>query len=108
MPSALAERLDRLMDREGTAERVDRDVDASAGRVPDSLRNLFEREAAGMTVTTAPSSLALASLLSKTSTATTIASMAAAICTAESPTPPHPCTATHWPGRTRPWWTTAR
>src|SRR5919197_1323236 len=33
MPAALAERLDRLKDRESATERVDRDVNASAGRV---------------------------------------------------------------------------
>jgi hypothetical protein len=46
--------------------------------------------------------------LAETSTATTRAPAATAIITADSPTPPHPYTATHSPGRTRPWVTTAR
>ena len=43
-----------------------------------------------------------------TSTASTRAPRALAIITAESPTPPHPWTATHWSAATRPWATTAR
>src|SRR5438445_10922152 len=44
--------MDGLVDREAAAKRVDRDVDASPGRVPDGLRDLLGREAAGMNVTT--------------------------------------------------------
>lgn len=43
-----------------------------------------------------------------TSTATTRAPEAAAIITADRPTPPQPCTATHSPAATRPCCTTAR
>ena len=59
------------------------------------------------TVATAPSSFANASFSSVTSTAMTFAPMAVAICTAESPTPPQPCTATHSPGITFAWSTIA-
>src|SRR5437773_4737324 len=52
------------------------------------------------TVATAPSSFAKASFSSATSTAITLAPSAVAICTAESPTPPQPCTATHSPAPT--------
>ncbi len=38
----------------------------------------------------------------------TRAPAATAIWTADRPTPPQPCTATHSPARTRPTWTTAR
>ena len=44
----------------------------------------------------------------ETSTATTRAPDAAAIITADRPTPPQPCTATHSPAATRPCCTTAR
>src|SRR5206468_1973749 len=33
--------MDGLVDREAAAKRVDRDVDASPGRVPDGLRDLL-------------------------------------------------------------------
>jgi hypothetical protein len=52
------------------------------------------------TVATAPSDLASASLSSEMSTPITLAPSAVAICTAESPMPPQPCTATHSPART--------
>src|SRR5438094_179767 len=58
------------------------------------------------TVATAPSSFANASFSSATSTAMTLAPRAVAICTAESPTPPQPCTATHSPAATFAWSTT--
>src|SRR5204863_314664 len=58
------------------------------------------------TVATAPSSFAKASFSSATSTAMTQAPRAVAICTAESPTPPQPCTATHSPAPTFAWSTT--
>nr|BFE69111.1 hypothetical protein GCM10020092_024120 [Actinoplanes digitatis] len=43
-----------------------------------------------------------------TSTAITRAPAAAAIITADRPTPPQPCTTNHSPARTRPWCATAR
>ena len=63
---------------------------------------------AALTVATAPSSFAKASLSSETSTPMTLAPSAVAICTAESPMPPQPWTATHSPGftwarSTTPW-----
>ncbi len=60
------------------------------------------------TVASAPASRAASSASSDTSTPTTRAPSAAAIITADSPTPPHPCTATHSPGCRRPTCTTAR
>src|SRR5262245_28329826 len=40
--------MDGLIDGEAAAERVDRNVDASAGRVSDCLRDLLGQEAAGI------------------------------------------------------------
>ena len=51
--------------------------------------------------------LAAASFSSETSTAITLAPSADAIWTADRPTPPQPCTATHCPPCTWPWSTTA-
>jgi hypothetical protein len=62
MPAALAERLDRLVDREGAAERLDRDVAAAAGGILDGPPDLFRREAAGVDRHHRPSPRALASL----------------------------------------------
>ncbi len=56
----------------------------------------------------APKARASSSARAETSTATTRAPEAAAIITADRPTPPQPCTATHSPGATRPCCTTAR
>ena len=56
----------------------------------------------------APSSRASSSAAGETSTATTRRPGRDRDLTADSPTPPQPCTATHSPGRTRPCWTTAR
>ncbi len=56
----------------------------------------------------APNVRARSRAWAETSTATTRVPDAAAIITAESPTPPHPCTATHSPAATRPCCTTAR
>lgn len=56
----------------------------------------------------APNFLASASAWGEMSTATTLAPAAAAIITADRPTPPQPCTATHSPGATRPRCATAR
>ena len=58
--------------------------------------------------TVAPKLFANSSFSSVRSTATTLAPSALAIMIADSPTPPQPCTATHSPGRTLPWSTTAR
>ena len=63
---------------------------------------------AAFTHSTAPNFRASSSAPGDTSTATTRAPEAAAIITAERPTPPQPCTATHSPAATRPCWTTAR
>ena len=60
------------------------------------------------THTSAPNVRASSSAPAETSTATTLAPHAAAIITADRPTPPHPCTATHSPRRTLPCATTAR
>ena len=57
---------------------------------------------AASTSTSAPRSRALARAAGETSTAITRAPRATAIITADSPTPPHPCTATQSPGSTRP------
>ncbi len=59
-------------------------------------------------VNSAPSSRARSSAGAATSTATTRAPRAAPIITADSPTPPQPCTASHSPARTRPCAVTAR
>ena len=55
------------------------------------------------TVSTAPSCFAISSLSASMSTPMTLAPSAVAICTAESPMPPQPCTATHSPAWTLPW-----
>ena len=60
------------------------------------------------TACSAPAARAASSAASDTSIATTRAPTAAAIITADSPTPPQPCTATHSPGCARPTWSTAR
>jgi len=60
------------------------------------------------TVNEAPSSRARSSAGAATSTATTRAPRAAPIITADSPTPPQPCTASQSPARTRPCAVTAR
>lgn len=60
------------------------------------------------THSTAPNFLARSSARGDTSTATTLAPDAAAIITADRPTPPQPCTATHSPAATLPCCTTAR
>jgi len=64
--------------------------------------------AAASTVASAPSSLARFSAETATSVATTRAPSAAPIITADSPTPPQPCTASQSPARTRPCAVTAR
>ena len=51
----------------------------------------------------APSSRARSSAGPATSTAITRAPRAAPMCTADRPTPPQPCTASHSPGRSRAW-----
>ena len=58
--------------------------------------------------TAAPKRRADSSAASATSSATTRAPQAAPIITADSPTPPQPCTASHSPAATRPCATTAR
>jgi hypothetical protein len=108
MAAALAERLDRLLSREAAAESIDRHVGPPPVASMTACPTCSGERPRALTVASAPSSRALASLLSKTSTATTIPSIAVAICTAERPIPPHPCTATHSPGCTRPRCTTAR
>ena len=60
------------------------------------------------TAASAPSSRARARAAAETSTASTRAPRAAPIITADSPTPPQPCTASQSPGRTRPCAVTAR
>jgi hypothetical protein len=60
------------------------------------------------TVNSAPSSRARSSAGADTSIATTRAPRAAPIITADSPTPPQPCTASQSPARTRPCAVTAR
>ena len=67
-----------------------------------------EPEAETCSTASAPSSDASASADDDTSTATTRAPSATPVITADSPTPPHPCTASHWPSPSRPWSTTAR
>ena len=56
----------------------------------------------------APNAAASSSAPGVTSTATTRAPAATATWTADNPTPPQPCTATHSPGRARPTPVTAR
>ena len=58
------------------------------------------------TVSTAPTLRANSSLAGSMSTAMTFAPSAVAICTAESPMPPQPCTVTHSPARTSARWAT--
>ena len=60
------------------------------------------------TTASAPSAVATSSAAGLTSTATTRAPRALAIITAERPTPPAPCTATHWSAPTWPCATRAR
>ena len=60
------------------------------------------------TASCAPSARASSSAPGAMSTATTRAPAATATWIADRPTPPQPCTATHSPGRTLPWCTTAR
>ena len=64
--------------------------------------------AAAVTQATAPNRLASSRAWGETSTAITRAPAAAAIITADRPTPPQPCTATHSSGCTRPTAVTAR
>ena len=66
------------------------------------------RSGPASTVTSAPSARARSSAAGATSTATTRAPRAEAIITADSPTPPQPCTASQSPARTRPCAVTAR
>ena len=81
-------------------------IRAAASPAPASTPPASEEPA--FTAASAPSSRARSSAGAATSTATTRAPRATPIITADSPTPPQPCTASHSPGRIRPCAVTAR
>ncbi len=77
------------------------------GELGDRSRRISRAASTG-TVNEAPSSRARSSAAADTSTATTRAPSAAPIITADSPTPPQPCTASQSPAWIRPCAVTAR
>ena len=87
-------------------EGVDRDVRSPMRGVPD--RRGMSACWRASSVMLAPSERAKSSFSSDDVNGNYSGADARAIMIAESPTPPQPCTATHWPSVTRAWSTTAR
>ena len=108
MPAAAAQAAHRVRGHGRRAQRVDRDVRPAAGELPDRGGQTI---GAGASRRPRPRPLrrraARASAAAETSTASTRTPRAAPIITADSPTPPQPCTASQSPA-TRPCAVTAR